>query len=119
MLALALEAEKPVRFIRPIRTVSVARMGGTDIGVQVLVAPHPENRAFRLAWGGDGCPGGASTKALDGEYERAFQPHIEPIKVRVYDGVCTFEASVYGAGGTLRGRAQLEFRTCGDNAACR
>lgn len=107
---------QPVRFVHPKRTIVLAGPGGTDVLAQAFVVRDPANRAFRLEWTGEAC-GGATSKELDGEYASALQP-IQPIRVRVGTGVCSFAAAVFGAGGKVRAIARLELRVCGGEESC-
>jgi hypothetical protein len=105
-----------IRFVHPKRTLILGGLGGVDVPVQTLVARDPENRFFRLQWDGERC-GGSSTKELDGENSPALQP-IEPLKVRMGAGICSFAAAVYGPGGKLRALARLEVKVCGGEESC-
>lgn len=110
------DGHDPIRFVHPKRTIVLAGPSGTDVLAQAFVVRDPRNRFFRLQWDGARC-GGATTKELDGEFSSALQP-IQPIRVRVGTGVCSFAAAVYGAGGQLRGIARLELRVCGGEESC-
>lgn len=110
------EGHDAIRFVHPKRTIVLAGPGGVDIPVQTLIRRHELNRVFRLEWGGEAC-GGSSTKELDGDAASALQP-IEPLKVRVYSGTCTFAAAVFGPGGKLRAIQRLEVRVCGGMESC-
>jgi hypothetical protein len=115
-LTAASEGHDEIRFVHPKRAVILASPGGVDIPVQTFVVPNAANRAWRLEWQGATC-GGSSTKDLAGEDDRALHP-IQPIHVRAGYGVCVFAAAVYGAGGKLRARTQLEVRVCGGGEEC-
>jgi len=112
---LGLRADAPrITFLHPKRTVVLATPHGVEIPVQARVPRDPDNRAFRLTWDGDSCQGEWS-HTLDGEDESILHP-IEPIRVRLFAGVCTFRAAVYGPGDTLRDAALLDVRVC--DGAC-
>lgn len=96
-----------VAFIQPRSLFAIAAYGGIEIPVQARVERHADNRAFRLAWDGDGC-GGASWRQLEGEDASALQPNDTPVLVLASAGRCVFVAEVYAANRKLRGRAQIE-----------
>ena len=105
-----------ITFIQPRSRFALAGPRGIEIPVQTRTGRHPDNRAFRLSWDGEGC-GGVWAKSMDGDDEAGVQPE-QPINVLVSAGTCTFTAALYGSGQKIRALGKFEMHVCGGVDEC-
>lgn len=101
-------ARPPVEFLQPRARVILASLHGTDIPVQIRIEPHVDNRAYAIAW----CGEGVHVHTLDGADDAAIHP-VSPLTIRVYAGDCDLIATIYGPGDVIRARTTLTLRVCG------
>jgi hypothetical protein len=117
LVLLVIQQPSPkLRFVQPVRTLILSGPRGVWFNAQAFVPRHPDNRAVKIAWDGEGCSGSAS-RSLDGENESAIFP-LSPLKVEATPGICAMSLATYGAGGKMRERVTLDVKVCGGEDGC-
>lgn len=115
-LGFASPARPAIEILQPHAHVVIAGPRGVELPLQIRIEPHADNRSYLITWCGDG----ASGQTLDGEDSPALHPEVRLI-IRVFPGACEITATVYGPGGSVRGRATHTLLVCGgddDTDAC-
>jgi len=114
LVCVALTDGHDLKFLHPKARMVIVGVRRVEIPVQIWIERHPDNRAYRIDWSGESCPGGSSAKTLDGDRESRVHPEFKPLAVSLTQaGVCQIAASVYGPGGKVRSATAIEIKGCG------